>query len=401
MPFPHRSLPTFRDIFGRWGLILALAIVAGSGCGGGGGDGSGALDETAVRQLLRIPAHMAVPAVPEFNPITAEKIELGRHLFYDKRLSANGTQSCESCHHQSLAFTDGAVRSVGSTGVVHPRNSQGLGNAMYNASFTWSNDTFVWLEDQIVVPIISDNPVELGVTDNVRAEVLSRFETDPLYQSLFAAAFPNDDAGVTLNKIIFALTSFCRALVTSNSPYDRLLAGEDSALTARQLDGLRLFNSERFECFHCHSGINLTVSYRDFNSDPETVTFPFFNNGLYNIGGSGDYPIHDQGLFNLTADPADRGLFRPQSLRNVAVTAPYMHDGSIATLEEVIRHYARGGRLIENGPNAGDGRLNPLKSGLIRGFQATDEEVAAVVAFLKSLTDETFLTDPRFSNPFQ
>ena len=382
------------------GALLFCAPHALIGCGGGSSSGSSGGSNSDIRELLRIPEHMAVPAIPEFNPPTAEKIELGRRLFYDTRLSANGTQSCASCHEQSLAFTDGLVRSIGSTGQVHPRNAQALGNAMYHATLTWANDGFIWLEDQIEVPLLSDNPIELGVTDSIRDSVLSRFASDQQYQTLFMNAF-DGSAEVTLSKIIFSLASFCRSLISGRSAYDRFVQGDDSALTEQQKRGLALFNGERFECFHCHSGINFSVSYRDSSNSQDDFVRPFFNNGLYNVGGNGNYPRIDQGIYDLTLNLADRGRFRPQSLRNVELTAPYMHDGSIASLREVIEHYSRGGRLIASGPNAGDGRLNPLKSGLVRGFQATDDEIDAVVAFLHSLTDWEFVSDPRHSNPFE
>ncbi len=358
-------------------------------------------DEQAVRELLAVPDHMETPWVPPFNPPTAEKLELGRLLFYDRMLSGNGEQSCADCHEQAKAFADGEVTPTGSTGHVLVRNSQGLANVAYMTNLTWANDGFAELEDQIMVPLTADNPIELGITDGVREQVLARFEADPRYAELFAAAFPESPSGVTINKISFALATFSRAMISGDSPYDRYLAGDSDALTDQQKLGLFLFNSERFECFHCHSGVNLTTSYRDFDTDAGTIQYPFFNNGLYNVGGDGSYPAHDQGLFDLTADPAHRGLFRPQSLRNVAVTPPYMHDGSIATLRDVIRHYAAGGRVIESGPFAGDGRVNPNKSGLIRGFRATEEEIDAVIAFLESLTDQAFMTNPALSNPFE
>ncbi len=357
-------------------------------------------DEQSLRLLLQLPEHMPIPAIPEFNPLTAEKILLGRHLFYDKRLSANQTQSCESCHFQILAFSDGDPTSTGSTGHILKRNSQSLGNAMYHSTLTWANDGFFELEDQLQVPIRSDNPVELGVTDALVDEVLARFDEDPAYVQMFMEAFPDSETGASINKIIFALASFCRTLVTAGSAYDAYVLGDSTALTDQQKRGFSLFNGEKFECFHCHNGINFSTSYRDINSNSGTLQFPFFNNGLYNIDDNGSYPAIDQGIFDLTSDPSDKGFFRPQSLRNVAITAPYMHDGSIETLRGVIEHYARGGRLIESGPNAGDGRLSPLKSGLIVGFDATDEEIEAVIAFLESLTDYEFITDPRFSNPF-
>lgn len=358
-------------------------------------------DELELRSLLQVPVHFPLPRIPEYNVPTAEKIDLGRHLFYDKRLSANGTQACADCHRQILAFADGEITPTGSTGEILTRNSQGLGNAMYHATLTWSNDAFLDLEEQMRVPIQSDSPVELGVTGAHREEVLSRFDDDPMYIVKFSNAFPNSEPGASLNKIIHALASFCRSMISGSSAYDKFLLGDQNALTEQQKLGLKLFNGEKFECFHCHSGINFSTSYVDYNSNPATQTYPFFNNGLYNINGTGDYPEIDQGLYELTQKSHHRGLFRPQSLRNVALTAPYMHDGSIETLREVVEHYVGGGRLIESGPFAGDGRLSPLKSGFVRNFNATDEEVDAVVAFMESLTDYEFISDPRFSNPFE
>jgi cytochrome c peroxidase len=353
-----------------------------------------------VRELLRLPEHFAEPAIPEYNPLTAEKIALGRRLFYDTRLSGNQTQSCASCHQQRLAFTDGLAVPRGSTGHALLRNSQGLANVAYFSTLTWGNNVLLTLEDQILVPLQSDNPIELGIVDGNRAEVLARLDADSTYRELFALAFPDSPPGATINRIRFALASFCRTLISGDSPYDRYYRGDHSALTAGQVRGLKLFNSERMECFHCHSGINLSTSYHDATTTAGTITFPFFNNGLYNVGGDGSYPEGNQGLYELTHDPKDRGRFRPQGLRNVAVTAPYMHDGSIATLRDVVRHYARGGRVVLSGPYAGDGSLSPLKSGLVRGFSLTEAEMDDVIAFLESLTDSTFLTDPRFSDPF-
>jgi cytochrome c peroxidase len=381
-------------------IANALAfVVSVAACGTDESAPEGAI-EAEYRAILAIPDYLEVPEVPEFNPATPEKITLGRRLFYDKRLSGSQTQSCASCHEQRFAFADGKKTPTGSTGQVHRRNSSGLANAVYHATFTWANNGLLQLEDQLQVPIRGDNPVELGVSDGNVDEVLARFDGDPIYVQLFRDAFPDSPSNATIDKIVFALATFCRALVSADSPYDRYQQGDRSALTEQQRRGLGLFNGERLECFHCHSGVNLTSSYRDFRTTPGTVRYPFFNNGLYNVDGDGSYPAHDQGLYDVTLSPRDRGRFRPQSLRNVALTAPYMHDGSIATLEEVVRHYAAGGRSIESGPFAGDGRISPLKSGLVRGFQITDEELADVVAFLESLTDRSFIENPAFSDPF-
>jgi len=357
-------------------------------------------DEGLARDLLALPAHLELPAIPSANPLTREKIELGRRLFYDSKLSGNETQACASCHLQRLGFSDGKRWPTGSTGQVLARNSQGLANAAYHSTLTWANNGLVELEDQIQVPIRSDNPVELGVSDGVVDEVLARFDADASYARMFRAAFPQSDGGATINKVVFALASFCRTLVSGESPYDRYVTGDRSALSEQQRRGLALFNGERFECFHCHNGIHLSVSYRDAHTSAGTIRYPFFNNGLYNVDGEGSYPPHDQGLYDVTLDPDDRGLFRPPNLRNVALTAPYMHDGSIETLRGVLDHYAAGGRVIDSGDFAGDGRVSPLKSGLVRGFRATDDELDAVVAFLEALTDPAFIENPAFSDPF-
>ncbi|MEM7447317.1 MAG: MbnH family di-heme enzyme [Myxococcota bacterium] len=359
------------------------------------------LTREELRRLLGVPDHFLLPAIPEFNPPTAEKIELGRHLFFDPALSGNGTQSCASCHDPAHAFADGLVRPVGSTGQSLLRNSQGLANVAYSASLTWANKDLHTLEAQIRVPLTSDMPVELGLTDGVRAEVVARFDADPDYQRLFERAFPRSEPGATLNKVILALADFLRTMVSGASAYDRYLNGDPDALSERQIEGLRLFNGEKFECHHCHGGINFTTSYADERLDESTSINPFFNNGLYNVDGTGGYPQGNQGLYDLTFDPDHRGLFRPPGLRNVERTAPYMHDGSISTLRGVVAHYVAGGRHIEEGAFAGDGRISPLKSGLIRPIDATEEEITSLVAFLTALTDEHFITSPQLQNPFE
>ncbi|MEO1339387.1 MAG: cytochrome c peroxidase, partial [Myxococcota bacterium] len=248
-------------------------------------EGFPALDasESELRELLRIPSHLPLPPYPEFNVPTEAKIQLGRHLFYEKRLSANGTQACADCHKQSLAFADGLETPTGSTGQRLVRNSQGLGNAVYHSTLTWANDGFIHLEDQLRVPLTNDNPVELGLTDAVRSEVLERFDSDPQYRALFDTAFAQSTSGATLNKVIFALASFLRTMVSGDSPFDRYVNGDRSALTRQQIEGLRLFNGEQFECFHCHGGANLSSSFRAHDSDAGAIRFPFFNNGLYNV----------------------------------------------------------------------------------------------------------------------
>ncbi len=377
-------------------VALSLALVA-LGCGAASSDDDVPSAEEAqraeVRAVLGLHADMELPYIPAENPPTAAKVALGRRLFYERRLSGNGSQACADCHVQQLAFSDGLTRSLGSTGVQLRRNSQGLANVAYAASFTWASDGLLTLEQQIHVPLTSDNPIELGLTDGVRDSVLSAL--GDAYAADFAGAF--DGGSVTLERVVFALATFCRTLVSRSAPYDRYLAGDASALTDEQRLGAELFFGERFECFHCHNGSLFTGSYRDARDTEPRLAF--FNNGLYNVGGDGSYPAHDQGLYGLTGNPDHRGLFRPPSLRNVALTSPYMHDGTIATLRGVVEHYVAGGRVITEGPFAGDGRVSPIKSGLVRPFEATAAEVDAVVAFLGALTDLSFTTDSRFSPP--
>ncbi|WP_169238918.1 methanobactin export MATE transporter MbnM [Candidatus Roseilinea sp. NK_OTU-006] len=392
--------------FTRWGcealrrspgaLMIALALACiGSGL-------------TAMRQpqpavasprawVWALPSHVPPPRVPEWNPMTPEKFELGRYLFYDARLSGNGRQSCATCHQQRLAFTDGRPQSIGSTGEIHPRNAQSLANVAWFSTLTWANPLLTEIEKQIPIPMFGEFPVELGITGKEQ-EVLDRFRADPQYRRMFAAAFPGEAEPITWKNIVYALATFTRGLTSFDSPYDRYLAGDQAALTPSAIRGMQMFFSEDLECHHCHTGFNLSASTTF--SGAVFIERPFFNTGLYNIDGKGAYPPDNEGVKELTNDPTDMGRFRPPSLRNVALTAPYMHDGSIATLEEVIRFYERGGRKITSGPYAGDGRLSPLKNGLVSGFTLTDAQRQDLIAFLESLTDWHFVTNPRFSDPF-
>lgn len=345
--------------------------------------------------VLQLPAGFPAPKVPADNPITAEKAELGRYLFYDKRLSSNGTQACAGCHEQARAFTDGKARAVGSTGELHPRNSQGLANVAYAPTLTWGNPTLLTLEHQILIPIFGETPIELGVGADKDA-VLARFRDDPAMAKRFAAAFPKRAEPVQWETVVAALATFVRTMISGDSPFDRYVHNGGSLSDAARR-GMNLFFSERLECHHCHGGFNFSEATTHAGSGFEAALF--HNTGQYNIDGKGAYPPGNAGVFEITADPADMGRFRPPSLRNVGVTAPYMHDGSVATLEQVIRNYERGGRLISHGKYAGDGAKSPLKSGLVPGFTLTDSERSDLVAFLHSLTDETFLHDPRFSDP--
>ncbi|MCW5653122.1 methanobactin export MATE transporter MbnM [Hydrogenophaga sp.] len=389
--------PVLPRVTGAAFLGGALLLAA---CGGGGGV---SVEDTVTAPSAdgwswSLPANFPVPRVPQDNPLSEAKVELGRHLFYDRRLSGNGTQACASCHQQDKAFTDGLARSIGSTGDMHPRNAQSLANVVYNATFTWANPSLLSLESQLQVPLFGDSPVEMGVNDGNVNEVLGRIRGDARYPAMFAAAYGSTGEVVTWSRITQAIASFQRTLISGNSKYDQALQGK-AALTPAELRGQTLFFGEKAECFHCHASHNFNDQV--VHAATRVISTPFHNTGLYNIGGTGNFPEGNQGLFEFTFKPEDRGLFRAQSLRNVEVTAPYMHDGSIATLEEVLDFYAAGGRRITTGPYAGDGRFHPNKSDLISLIDLNEQEKADIVAFLKTLTDHDFLNNPKFADPFR
>jgi cytochrome c peroxidase len=345
-----------------------------------------------------LPLGFPPPKVYGYNHMTEAKVELGRYLFYDTRVSGNGAASCSSCHIQALAFSDGRTKGIGATGESTPHNSMHLANAVYNGTFTWANPVLVTLEKQIVIPMFGEFPIELGMTGSEQ-EILERFRRDPFYADFFAHAYPEDNEPVSLDNMVQALASFVRSMISGNSAYDRFVyQGERDALSDSAKLGMNLFFSERLECHHCHGTFNFTQSLNHDNL--AFAERPFHNTGLYNVDGEGAYPHPNTGLFAHTGEPSDMGKFRAPSLRNVAYTAPYFHDGSARTLDEVIDIYAAGGRLITEGDNAGDGRVSPHKDAFVQGFTLSDEERQGVIDFLHSLSDETFITDPRYSNPF-
>ncbi len=362
------------------------------------GEPTQAAEELSALTRFELPPGFPPPRIPATNPLTDAKIELGRHLFYDTRLSGNGEQSCASCHEQAKAFADGQALPTGSTGEVHHTNSLHLVNAVYQGTLTWANPLLTSLETQIFVPIFGEEPVELGAAP-FRIEIIDRLAADAYYQAAFPAAFPERETPLDWDAVAMALASFVRSLISGNSAFDRFVyQGEAQALSASAKRGMDLFFSEEFECHHCHGGFNFTEASVHANTPFEAMRFN--NTGLYNIDGEGGYPLTARGLIEFTGAPSDMGRFRAPSLRNVAVTAPYMHDGSVETLGEVIDIYAAGGRVITDGPHAGDGRLNPFKSGFVVGFALNERQRGDLLAFLESLTDEAFLSNPRFANPW-
>ncbi len=318
--------------------------------------------------------------------MTVAKIDLGRRLFYDTRLSANGTFACATCHQQAHAFTDGRAHAIGSTGAAHARSAMSLTNVAYNASFGWADPALRTLEAQIAVPMFNEHPIELGLKGH-EAEVVRRFEGDA---AAFRVAFPGEGAPVTLPNIVKAIAAFERTLVSGDSPLDRYLYRDDkTAMSASALRGMASFFSSRFRCAECHGSFNLSgpVDFDGAETVNGTIPLVFHNTGLYDVDGRGGYPPTDRGLFDITHRAADMGRFRAPTLRNIAVTAPYMHDGSIPTLEAAVVHYSTGGHA------------SPLRSDRVRGFLMSPTERADLVAFLESLTDQSFLTNPSFAAP--
>ena len=224
-------------------------------------------------------------------------------------------------------------------------------------------------------------------------QLIAELSRDADYQRQFALAFPEDGGRITVQNLIRAIAAFERTLLSFDSPYDQYRHGHRDALSPAAHRGLALFFGERLECYHCHGGVDFTDNHMQ-----QGQAFPevgFHNTGLYNEDGAGAYKPWDHGLRDVTSRAEDEGAFRTPTLRNIAVTAPYMHDGSLPTLEAVIRsHYAVKGHssLTGKGPN-------PLRSEFIAGFEISDDEVNDLVAFLNALTDTNFLTNPAFADP--
>lgn len=306
--------------------------------------------------------------IPADNPLTREGVYLGRVLFYETRLSANNKVSCESCHQQRLAFTDGRAFSLGIDSIHTTRSSMSLTNLLWVRSFFWDGRVPT-LEQQMTTPLTA--PHEMGQSLERSAE---RLRNTRIYPSLFRAAFGSDS--ITGDRIIKAIAQFERTLISADSRYDRYLRGQlrpDSA----ELRGMALFihspsperNIRGANCEHCHAS-------------PKFFLDQFHNNGLDSV------PV-DVGRELFTGLPADRGRFRVPTLRNIALTAPYMHDGRFSTLEEVLDHYS------EHVRNSGS--LSPVLQNV--SLKLTGQEKKDILSFLRMLTDSTFITDARFSNP--
>ena len=296
--------------------------------------------------------------VPEDNPLTNPKVQLGKKMFFDPSLSSDSTVSCASCHKPELAFTDGRARSLGVQSRLGKRNAPSLANIAFGQSFFW-HGSIPTLEQQAIFPL--EDPTEM---DNNFAEIIRRLNGDLAYRNEFIEVF---GAEASPNFVTDALAAFERTLLSYESPYDKFLQGDSTALTPSQKRGLLIFNGETAECFHCH---NPAYNFTDES---------FRNNGLYEV-----YP--DPGRWEVTGLETDKGKFKVPTLRNIALTAPYMHDGSLLSLEEVLEHYMSGGKA------------HPNKAGEIRRFVLSEEQKQDILNFLESLTDPSFINNPLFRN---
>ena len=317
--------------------------------------------------------------------MSAAKVELVRYFLYDKRMSVNGKESCGSCHKQELAFTDGRALAEGTTGENHPRSSMSLVNVAYAPFLTWANPTLDSLEEQALTPMLGEEPIELGLKGHEQ-EFLNAVQRDPVYKRLFPQAFPGTDPLYTLQNVTKAIATFERTIVSMRSPYDRYRwGGEASAISDSAKRGELLFSSsERGGCFQCHGGWNFSaIRFEGSRNRAGEEGGGFFNTGV------STYQAPNRGLFERTQRPEDVGKFRAPSLRNIAVTAPYMHDGSLTTLEDVLDHYSAGGKMD-----------HPNKTRILHPFKMTDSEKHDLVEFLRSLTDDEALHDPRWTDPW-
>jgi cytochrome c peroxidase len=348
-------------------ILLAIALVSCTD-----NESTNPIDEfETTPYTLVVPSNLPAPILPQDNPLTYEGIALGKALFFEKMLSKDGTVSCGSCHNQSNAFTDTDKQfSEGIEGKIGDRNSMPIFNMFYHTKgFFWDGRAKL-LRDQSLGPI--ENPLEMGETlENVVNKLQSEFE----YRKLFYNAF--GDSTVSPLKMSLAMEQFMLTFVSGNSKFDKVERGE-AQYTDSELRGKQLFFTE-FEtggetrgadCFHCHATA-------DFSNHE------FMNNGL-----DSESEFKDLGRAQFTKRPTDNAKFKTPSLRNVAVTGPYMHDGRFATLDEVIEHYNSG---IKESPTL-DVNIHGIKDGM----NLTEQEKHDLLAFLNTLTDEFYLNNEEY-----
>jgi cytochrome c peroxidase len=321
----------------------------------------------------------AFPVTPS-NPLTKRGVELGRMLFYDPILSKDGTISCSSCHSISNSFSDNKAFSLGVDGTPGDMNAMALVNVAWQSRFFWNGRAHS-LEQQAVEPI--NNPVEMHETS---ANVVAKLQSHAQYPTRFKSAFGTDQVSIEL--IAKAISQFERTLISKNSLFDgypaikeNVFAGNPSAKR-----GFDIYSGERGQCFHCHGAALTLLS----NNITDSI---FRNNGLLS-----DAEMAGTGLGHITGNSKDDGKFKVPTLRNIALTAPYMHDGRFATLEEVVNFYATGIHLNQN-IDINFAKISEIIE-FYGGVQLDADDRKDVVAFLKCLTDTTFINNPEYKDPF-
>ncbi len=324
---------------------------------------------------LDVPKWLPSPIIPADNALTVEGVALGRRLFYDPILSLNGKMSCATCHDQQKAFTDGGATSLGVRGLPGNRSSMSLANLAFNPNGFFWDGRVASLEEQAFVPV--EDHLELNETwDNIEKKLQKHTE----YPTLFRQAFGIErKVNLTKDLVVKALAQFERTLVSGNSRFDRIVWLNEGFLEDDEERGRRLFFFEPGDvlhpgCSHCHF-------------DPLYTDNNFHNNGLDSVANLQSFKDLGRGTF--TKNQFDNGKFRVPTLRNIELTAPYMHDGRFKTLEEVLENYSKGGHNIAN------------ENANIAAFLLTEQNKQDVIAFLKTLTDTSFVKNPAFSNPFK
>lgn len=324
----------------------------------------------------------------------AYQIEIGHALFFDKNLSVNHSRSCASCHDPHYAFTDGYRTSITPRGEPLKHNAPSLLNTQSFAFYDWDNLHARNYESQMNRPLFNRHPMEMGLDEHW--DSFKQYVCKTKYYSERLSPLMDDpETDLTPSFIKTCLTQYLEQIKSRNAPIDHYLAGNEHAISLRAKRGLKLFMGNKLKCGRCHMLPDFTSNTRSEN--PDSI---FFNTGLYNMKNTQGYPEEDNGIRKYTKNPDDDGKFRVPGLRNVMLTAPYMHDGSVATIQEVLEIYKKGGRVISSGPYTGDGATHPSKDPRISGFRLSKNEERDVILFLESLTDTSYLQKEIFLNPF-
>ncbi len=315
-------------------------------------------------------------------------VTLGHFLFYEKKLSINSSKSCSSCHDPLLAFSDGYRSSVGVYGDPLPHNSPSLINVGSRVSLDWKKADLHLLEDQMDRPLFSLTPPELGIVNN-DSLFLNKFRTDSFYKKLFREAFPHELNPISFTNIKKSISGYLLQLNSRQSAFDKYkIDPKMYPLNKDAMKGMKIFFGKKASCFICHGG-------QDF--DKPEIGSHFANTGLYSCRelDPGEISNVKNGL------AIDSLSFRIPSLRNVALTGPYYHDGSEDELLDVIGNYVRGGRNVDFGDCKGEGSVHPLKDSRMKKFRLSNNEKLELIAFLNTLTDTSYLCNKLFINPFE